>query len=334
MVATDGRQLLVQGGFTFPWDGDVLVRRSPVFACKGLPRDRPVAVGKTDAHVALRVGPWTLYLEVQDARFPRVDQAIPDAGATATRLRLDPGDARVPARRPRPAARGRRAEQPGDPRPQRPDRRPGPGRRTRTQATELVLAHSSYTGAPVRVNANREFLARAVRLGFDRGRDRRRRLARGPPRPPPRVLLPAAVEGVGDRAGRRRHPDRVRRPHPDRGPPDPDGPHESEADRERHVRPRSSRPRRATAAAAVRDAAGVPAPGGLAALIREAESLHEALSDARAAPAVWSWRCASRSARAPRAEHPGVAPPAQAPGRRRVADTSRLAVPTDLPPEP
>ena len=32
--------------------------------------------------------------------------------------------------------------------------------------TELVLARSGYTGAPVRFNANREFLARAVRLGL------------------------------------------------------------------------------------------------------------------------------------------------------------------------
>ena len=41
-----------------------------------------------------RGGPWTLFLEVQaDARFPRVDQVIPDALAAATRLRLEPGDA-------------------------------------------------------------------------------------------------------------------------------------------------------------------------------------------------------------------------------------------------
>ena len=93
VVATDGRQLLVHGGFAFPWAGDVLVKRSPVFASKGLPRDRPVSVGKTDAHVVLRVGPWTLYLEVQDARFPRVDQVIPDPSAVTTRLSLDAADA-------------------------------------------------------------------------------------------------------------------------------------------------------------------------------------------------------------------------------------------------
>src|SRR5207253_3074735 len=34
VVATDGRQLLVQQGFDLPWTGDVLIRRSPVFASK------------------------------------------------------------------------------------------------------------------------------------------------------------------------------------------------------------------------------------------------------------------------------------------------------------
>lgn len=47
MVATDGRQILIQGGFGLPWEGDLLVRATPLFASKGLPRDRPVRVGRT-----------------------------------------------------------------------------------------------------------------------------------------------------------------------------------------------------------------------------------------------------------------------------------------------
>ena len=34
--------------------------------------------------------------------------------------------------------------------------------------TELILAGSTTTGEPVRINTNRQYLARAVRLGFDR----------------------------------------------------------------------------------------------------------------------------------------------------------------------
>ncbi len=44
-VATDGRQFLVRGGFALPWAGEVLVRSSPIFACRGLPRDQPWSVG-------------------------------------------------------------------------------------------------------------------------------------------------------------------------------------------------------------------------------------------------------------------------------------------------
>jgi hypothetical protein len=71
IIATDGRQLLVQGGFQFPWTGDLLVPRSKVFASAELPHDAPVRVGKTGNWVAIAVGPWTIYLAVNvDGRFP------------------------------------------------------------------------------------------------------------------------------------------------------------------------------------------------------------------------------------------------------------------------
>jgi hypothetical protein len=37
-----------------------------------------------------------------------------------------------------------------------------------SQPTELILANSSSSGQPIRVNTNRKFLARAIQLGFDR----------------------------------------------------------------------------------------------------------------------------------------------------------------------
>jgi hypothetical protein len=94
VAATDGRQVLVQRGFAFPWEGEVLVRRSPLFACRELPRELPVSIGRTEAHVVLRVGPWTLWLEVQAGlRFPDVDRILPGPRDAATRWRLDPDDA-------------------------------------------------------------------------------------------------------------------------------------------------------------------------------------------------------------------------------------------------
>ncbi len=166
VIATDGRQLLVQSGFRFPWSGDVLIRRSPVFACRELPRDQPLALGKTETHVVLRVGPWTLFLEIQaDARFPEVDRAIPEAGSAATRLRLDPDDARFlgPALDRLPGADALNA-------PATLDLNGRVAVRARAgdqeRATELVLSRSRYTGPAVRLNLNREFLARAIGLGL------------------------------------------------------------------------------------------------------------------------------------------------------------------------
>jgi hypothetical protein len=166
VVATDGHQVLAQGGFRFPWSGDLLVRRSPIFTSKELPRDRPIEVGKTDSHVVLRAGPWTLSLAIQtDVRFPRVDDLIQGAGEPRTRLRLAPEDAafleqaldRLPGAEEHLAPvtvdlNGRvavRARAEGQDRP-----------------TELILCRSGFSGAPVRLHTNRAFLARAVRLGF------------------------------------------------------------------------------------------------------------------------------------------------------------------------
>jgi hypothetical protein len=166
IVATDGHQLLVSGGFAFPWSEDVLIRHVPVFASRELPRDQVLSIGKTETHVVFRVGPWMLFSEIQmDVRFPKIDEAIPAVQDTATRLCLDAGDA---------AFLGPALE-----------RLPGAGELYRpvtlecngqvairargedqTQSTELVLSHSQYAGSPIRLNTDRRFLARALCLGF------------------------------------------------------------------------------------------------------------------------------------------------------------------------
>ena len=276
IVATDGHQILIQGGFEFPFTGDVLVKRSLIFA-KALPRDHPISIGKTDTFVVLRAGPWTVFLEIQtEARFPRVDQAIPDATATATRLCLDVGDAtflnqaldRLPGAdvlhspatldlNGRVAVRARGADQ--------------------TQATELVLAHSSYTGTPVRINANREFLARAIRLGFSEVeivdadspvvcRDRERTFCFQP-------LSKEAAIGPSDDVIRIDSPSPQPRP-----TPRSDAPHQGES-----PVPDTTIPVKSPSPETGRPPAGEhPDPGSLAGLIQESEELHEALSDAKA----------------------------------------------------
>jgi hypothetical protein len=167
IIATDGRQLLVRTGFHFAWAGDVLIKGSPLFACRALPRDQPVEVGRTDTHVVFRIGPFTAFCEIQkDVRFPEVERVIPHPSEVVSRLRLAAEDARFLA--------------------SALDRLPGDGelhgpvtvelngevavRATAPdkpkEVTELVLSRSNYAGTPISICTNRAFLERALRLGF------------------------------------------------------------------------------------------------------------------------------------------------------------------------
>jgi hypothetical protein len=166
VVATDGRQLLIQCGFGFPWDGDLLIRGAPIFACKTFPRDQPIHIGKTETHVLLKIGQWTIFCEIQkQQRFPRVDDAVPPNDSIRSRVQFNAEDARFLAatldRLPggeelnspatielngKVAIRARETEQ--------------------SQITELVLNGSNYSGPPISISTNRSFLRRALSLGF------------------------------------------------------------------------------------------------------------------------------------------------------------------------
>lgn len=167
IVATDGRQLLYQEGFQFPWDEDVLASRTNAFDGKELPSEEPVAIGKTDDWITVRVQPWTFHLHIDKAgRFPRTDENLPKQETMATRLRIADADRRFLLRSLRRlpcddemyrpitldlngevAVRATDAEQP--------------------QPTEILLRNSQREGEPSRINMNREYLARAVEMGFE-----------------------------------------------------------------------------------------------------------------------------------------------------------------------
>jgi hypothetical protein len=263
LAATDGRQLLVQAGLAFPWEGDLLVPRCPALARPELPRDDGVDVGLAGDFVALRAGPWTLWLAVrQGVRFPDVDRAVPAQGSAATRLRLHPADARFLAdaldRLPGEEGDGAVTLDLGERVVVRARGESGP-------ATELVLARSSCTGPAARVATGRAYLARAARLGFVElevsgpeaplcGRDGRRTYAWQP-------LGEAAAVGPAD--------DAVSVASTAAEPPAP-----------------AQTPARIAAATTLRTP-GAPAPprpaapGGMTGLIEEAAALHAALRDAR-----------------------------------------------------
>lgn len=163
---SDGRQLLVQSGFVFPWEGDRLIPRNKVFASPELAGDEPVLVGQSGDWVAFRSGPWTIWLAVnKEGRFPDLSRQIPRAADATARCSLSSADVEFLTQTIRRlpsdetfnypitvelngsiVIRAKAAEQP--------------------RPTEVMLTSSTWSGTPVRLNMNRHFLARAVKLGF------------------------------------------------------------------------------------------------------------------------------------------------------------------------
>ena len=166
LAATDGGQILRQSGFTFPWSDEVLVQRSTLFANRDLPADQPVEIGKTDNHVVIHTGPWTIWFNIEKAgRFPSIDNVIPDAATATTRLVLSDNDAEylldvVP----------RLPSHDADHDPVTVDLNGQVALLAKSEGdsptTQVVLSNSRRTGAELRWQTNRKFLARAVRLGF------------------------------------------------------------------------------------------------------------------------------------------------------------------------
>lgn len=94
IVGTDTRNLLVQGGFPFPFKEDVLIPRTEVFGLEPLQKYPEVGIGRTDTHVAIAIGPWTFVFAIdQESRFPDAKSIIPRPASVETRLRLHSNDA-------------------------------------------------------------------------------------------------------------------------------------------------------------------------------------------------------------------------------------------------
>jgi len=166
VIGTDGRQMLIHGGMTFPWQDDVLVPRVPAFGSQEFTAAEPVEIGRTESRVAVRAGCWTLMLTIDtSSRYPNVNAVIPRPSPKATRLHIDPNDAsyllamlpKLPGRDDdhcpitldlgnQVALRARDTDQ--------------------ERVTEVILARSTAVGPPVRLSLDRHFLLRTVKLGL------------------------------------------------------------------------------------------------------------------------------------------------------------------------
>jgi hypothetical protein len=166
VVGTDGRQLLVYGGFTFPWPDDVLVPRVAAFGCRELAGAGPVSVGRTKTHVAVRAGPWMVLLSIDSTgRYPYAEDVIPKTRSNTARLQLSPEDAALLIRV--------LPELPGRDEDQAPitlDLAQPPAVRARDEqggaAQEAVLSSSTVSGPALQLCMDRRYLRRALQLGF------------------------------------------------------------------------------------------------------------------------------------------------------------------------
>jgi hypothetical protein len=165
VVGTDGRQLFIQSGFAFPWNGDVLIPALRIFASREMPRDEPVGIGAGGVGVVLRLGCWTFQFTPDvSLRFPDVDSVLPKTPPTATlHLSLEDAALLVGALRPvrAEADEAARAHLKLVPKPV--VRLVGDWL---SRPSEIPLSRSEVTGTHAGVACDPEYLRRALRLGF------------------------------------------------------------------------------------------------------------------------------------------------------------------------
>ncbi len=153
------------GRVSVPWTDSVLMPGSALFGYRELPTDS-VEVGRTEDRIGWRLGPWTIQFRInKEGRFPQIEHAIPTATSIKSRLQLLPKEAEYLA--------GVLPKLPGsteqqfaltiDLNGQVLVRAKSDGE---SRITELRLSNATASGEPVRINTNRTFLARALKLGF------------------------------------------------------------------------------------------------------------------------------------------------------------------------
>ncbi|WP_417385380.1 hypothetical protein [Gimesia sp.] len=166
VISTDGRQLLVQDGFKFPWEGEILVPANRLLCSREFRRGKSVEVGRTPEWMALRSGPWTIWLRINEkARFPNVMELVNKRYEEVASLQIPDEDAEFicAVLKPKPfhqddagkvtldlngevAVRTREAGQ--------------------GQQRDYVLCRSDRSGESMRANTSRDYFRRALQLGF------------------------------------------------------------------------------------------------------------------------------------------------------------------------
>jgi len=166
ILASDGRQLLIQGGFSFPWNDNPLIPRVSAFGNKELQHIGRVQIGTTDHHVCVQTGPWTFMLKIdKDARYPDVQTVVPKPSTLVSRLQFSDEDIQP--------LLDKLSDLPGSAEEGSPitlDLNGAICLRAKADDSDAIQEHhlvgSQHEGPPVRLCCNRNFLRRALDLGF------------------------------------------------------------------------------------------------------------------------------------------------------------------------
>lgn len=165
VTGTDGRQLLMFDGFQFPWKEGVLVRANTALSLAAFADASEVRCGTTSDHLFLQSSSCQLKLKIQrEARFPWVEQLLPQAVEAVNVVHLHPLDAQF--------LRSNVARLPGGEREYAPVSVDLNGHVAvvgwdpeTTRSVAVMLSRSTHTGPDLRWSANREYLKRAANLG-------------------------------------------------------------------------------------------------------------------------------------------------------------------------
>ncbi|QDT30020.1 hypothetical protein [Gimesia panareensis] len=166
VISTDGRQLLVQEDFQFPWEGELLIPVNRLLCCRELRRGKSVEIGRTAEWVTLRSGPWTIWLRINEkARFPDVMELVNQSPEAVASLQIPDEDAEFicAALKPKPFHQDDAGKVTLDLNGEVTvcAREAGQG-----QQRNYVLCRSERSGESLRANTSRDYFRRALQLGF------------------------------------------------------------------------------------------------------------------------------------------------------------------------
>lgn len=166
IAATDSRQLLVQRGYQFPWAGDRLMQITPVFRAKEIDRLQEVRTGEAGNWIAIQAGPWKIAHAVEtEGRFPNVDLVIPSPSSLVSSMSVETGDARFVLERPDKLPWSDTLHEPVTV-----ELNGSVAIRSRQEASaaavELVLSRTQRNGDEYRLQMDRRYLGRALKLGL------------------------------------------------------------------------------------------------------------------------------------------------------------------------